>query len=72
MNGIKQSKIIGICGAAGMGKTTLTHALGKALNATEVFWDDYDELSKDPEDYIKWYEQSRNYSDSTETIHYVL
>ena len=59
----KGSKVIGISGASGMGKTTLTHAIGKALNATKVFWDDYDELSKEPQDYIKWYETSRNYSE---------
>lgn len=35
-------KIIGISGASGMGKTSLTKALGKELSATQVFWDDYD------------------------------
>ena len=59
----KTSKVIGISGAAGFGKTTLAHALGKTLNATTVFWDDYDELSKEPQDYIKWYKTSKNYSE---------
>ena len=55
-------KIIGISGIGGAGKSVLTHALGKALNATILFWDDFDEISQDPEDYIEWYNTSRDYS----------
>ncbi len=56
------TKIIGISGISGSGKTTLTKALGIALKATTVFWDDYDEHSTGPVDYVKWYETSRDYS----------
>lgn len=57
------TKIIGISGIGGSGKSTLTHALGKKLDATILFWDDFDEISKDPEDYIKWYNTSKDYSE---------
>ena len=56
-------KIIGISGIGGAGKSTLTHALGKALNATILFWDDFDEISQGPKDYIKWFNTSRDYSE---------
>ncbi len=56
------SKIIGIAGISGAGKTTLVKAVGKALNATCVYWDDYDEISTGPKDYVSWYETSRDYS----------
>lgn len=58
----KAPKVIGISGASGMGKTTLTNALGQALHATKIFWDDYDALSKEPDDYMKWYATDRDYS----------
>lgn len=58
----KVSKVIGISGASGMGKTTLTNALGQALHATKIFWDDYDEFSKEPDDYMKWYADGKDYS----------
>lgn len=54
-------KIIGISGIGGAGKSVLTHALGKALNAMILFWDDFDEISQDPKDYIKWYNTNRDY-----------
>lgn len=56
-------KIIGIQGIAGSGKTTLTQALGKALNATTLFWDDFDPISTGPSDYIEWFKTSRNHND---------
>lgn len=41
----------------------LTKALGKRLNATILFWDDFDEISQEPKDYIEWYNTSRDYSE---------
>ncbi|MBY0500533.1 MAG: hypothetical protein K2P93_00840 [Alphaproteobacteria bacterium] len=54
--------LIGFSGIGGAGKTTLTKYLGAMLNATTVFWDDYDKISSSPDDYIKWYEESQDYS----------
>lgn len=56
-------KIVGISGISGSGKTALTHALGNMLNATTVFWDNYDIISEEPKDYIKWFNTSRDYSE---------
>lgn len=56
-------KIIGISGIGGAGKSVLTTALGKRLNATTLFWDEFDEISQDPKDYIEWYNTSRDYSE---------
>jgi uridine kinase len=56
-------KIIGISGIGGAGKSVLTNALSKALNATIIFWDDFDEISKDPADLIKWYNSTQDYSE---------
>lgn len=47
--------IIGISGISGAGKTTVTQALSKILPATTVFWDDFDEISTSPEDYVAWH-----------------
>lgn len=55
--------VIGISGIAGTGKSTLIKYLSKILDATALFWDDFDEISQGPEDYVKWYESSRNYDD---------
>ncbi len=56
-------KIIGISGVGGAGKSVLTKALGQRLNATILFWDDFDEISQDPKDYVEWYNTSRDYSE---------
>lgn len=56
-------KIIGICGIGGSGKSTLTRELGKALQATTLYWDDFDEISRDPGDLIEWYHSSQNYDE---------
>jgi uridine kinase/GNAT superfamily N-acetyltransferase len=61
----KKSKplIIGFSGITGSGKTTLVKALSKKLEATAIHWDDFDDISKSPEDYVKWYHGSRDYSE---------
>ena len=56
------SKVIAISGNGGAGKTTLTHALSKSLDATFLSWDDFDPISKDPADYIEWYAKGQDYS----------
>ena len=55
--------IIGISGISGSGKTSLIKRLESNLQATCLFWDEYDEISQGPEDYVEWYERSRNYAD---------
>ncbi|MBF0206621.1 MAG: hypothetical protein HQK53_07005, partial [Oligoflexia bacterium] len=56
-------KIIAIMGISGAGKTVLTKSLSKALNATAIFWDDFDPISSGPDDLVKWYLQSRDVND---------
>lgn len=58
-----QPIIIGISGISGAGKSTLVEKLADALQATFLIWDDFDEISQQPEDYVKWYESSRNYDE---------
>lgn len=58
-----ESKIIGISGKTGAGKTTLAHALASVLNASMVCWDDFDDISQSPDDYIDWYKRGENYSE---------
>jgi uridine kinase len=55
--------IIGICGISGSGKSTLTHELGKSLNATILSWDDFDPISKAPDDYVKWHQTTKDYNE---------
>lgn len=55
--------IIGISGISGAGKSTLIKRLGQTLRATTLFWDEYDPISKAPEDYVKWFHSSKNYDD---------
>jgi uridine kinase len=56
-------KIVGISGVSGSGKTTLAQSLGKAVNATTIFWDDFDPISEGPSDYVEWFENSRDCND---------
>lgn len=55
--------IIGISGNMGAGKTTLTRGLAKDLKSSFLVWDDFDEISSGPEDYIDWYKRGENYSE---------
>lgn len=55
--------LIGISGISGAGKSILIKKLSETLQATTLFWDDFDEISKAPEDYVKWHESRRNYDD---------
>ena len=55
--------VIGISGISGAGKSTLIKQLSKTLNATTLFWDDFDAISQGPDDYVTWYESSRNYDE---------
>src|SRR3990167_11554218 len=58
---MKQIKIIGISGISGSGKSTLVRALAEKLDASSLFWDDFDEISKHPNDYVVWYKTNKDY-----------
>ena len=53
--------IIGISGISGAGKTTLVKALSKKINAAKLHWDDFDEISISPNNYLNWYEDGQDY-----------
>ncbi|WP_131783488.1 uridine kinase [Legionella gresilensis] len=55
--------VIGISGNMGAGKTTLTLALAESLDASYLLWDDFDEISISPNDYIDWYKRGQDYSE---------
>lgn len=56
-------QLIGISGKTGAGKSTLAKALSQDLKATLISWDDFDDISLEPEDYIEWYYKGCNYSE---------
>jgi len=56
-------KIVGISGVSGSGKTTLTKKLKRILHATTIFWDDFDEISQAPKDYVEWFKTSKDYQE---------
>ena len=58
-----QPFVVGISGISGAGKSTLIQKLSELLKATTIFWDDFDEISKAPEDYVQWYTSSKKYDD---------
>lgn len=55
--------IIGISGISGAGKSTLASALEKELNATLIAWDDFDNISTGPDDYVDWYNRGEDYTE---------
>jgi uridine kinase len=60
---MNNSIIIGVSGISGSGKSTLVKALSQQLQATSLFWDDFDEISIAPNDYVVWFEQGGNYNE---------
>lgn len=60
---MKKLKIIGISGISGAGKSTLVKSLSKKLQATSIFWDEFDEISTSPTDYVAWYKRGGDYNE---------
>lgn len=54
--------IIGVSGKTGAGKSTLCSILAKQLKATLISWDDYDDISTEPEDFIIWHQNGHDYA----------
>lgn len=54
--------IIGVSGISGAGKSSLIRRLADTLQSTTIFWDDYDEISQAPQDYVEWFYSSKNYN----------
>jgi uridine kinase len=55
--------IIGVSGKTGAGKSTLVSILSRDLQATLISWDDFDEFSQEPEDYVEWFHRGGEYSE---------
>ncbi|MCE0723432.1 MULTISPECIES: AAA family ATPase [Legionella] len=53
--------ILGISGVSGAGKSTLAATLAKELGAVLISWDEFDEISIAPEDYVDWYQRGHDY-----------
>jgi len=58
-----KSKIIGISGNMGAGKTTLAEALALGLQATMIGWDEFDDISSGPDDLVDWYKRGQNHNE---------
>lgn len=56
-------QIIGISGISGAGTTTTTKALAQLFHATALYWDDFDDISQGPDDYVEWFHKSGDYDD---------
>lgn len=56
-------RIIGITGNMGAGKTTLAKALALDLQSTMISWDEFDEISTSPQDYVDWYKRGQDYNE---------
>ncbi|APJ04523.1 AAA family ATPase [Silvanigrella aquatica] len=56
-------KVIGFSGVSGAGKTTLAKKLSQKLNASCLFWDDFDDISSSPDDYVQWYFRGSDYKE---------
>ncbi|MBD2816603.1 AAA family ATPase [Xenorhabdus sp. Flor] len=56
------NKIIAITGISGSGKTTLSKQLSTLLNAAMLSWDDFDPISKYPDNYVLWEKAGKDYS----------
>ncbi len=55
--------VIGISGVSGAGKSTLGAFLSEKLKTVLIEWDDFDEISLSPDDYIDWYKRGQHYDE---------
>ncbi len=55
--------IIGISGMSGAGKSTLARVLTKTLEATLIGWDEFDDISSGPNDYVDWSNRGKDYAE---------
>lgn len=55
--------IIGVSGISGAGKSSLIKKLAETLQGTSIFWDDYDDISQGPQDYVEWFYSSKDHND---------
>lgn len=60
---MERPKIIAISGKTGAGKTTLSQVLSKYLQAPLIAWDDFDEMSQGPENYVEWRARGGKYEE---------
>ncbi len=56
-------KVIGISGISCAWKTTLVRVLAVDLQATIFGWDEFDDISSGPDDYVDWYKRGQNYKE---------
>jgi uridine kinase len=54
-------RIIGISCKTGAGKSTIYKLLANELKATLISWDDYDDISQEPDDFIAWSHHGQDY-----------